>query len=172
MRKIIIVLVLSFFLFSCGNDSNQWRQNVNDNIVEDNEPLDAIDAEFEKEYAKIVEEEQIDEDYKLVRELEDLEEDKKVWKKAKWSCNKQTPDWWVCLEYYGSFWSEQQMKLNCKWGGTFSYKICPRTMDWWCNTWVGTQLDNVLWMYRLWESKKSAIKVCNASGVSRWITTK
>jgi len=45
--------------------------------------------------------------------LEDGEDDKKSGGKAKGSCD-AIADSSTCIEYYGSFWTEQQMKLQCQ----------------------------------------------------------
>jgi hypothetical protein len=54
----------------------------------------------------------------------------------------------TCIDYFGSFWTEQQMRLNCSGPGvTFSRNGCPYAELGGCNTGAGTIADAVLWHY-------------------------
>ena len=187
MKKIFSVfalLSLLLFLEGCDkteveNDLNQARENEEILTKEEAEALKE-DPEFKEDFleelTKAVEEQKIEEDYNLVRELE-KSEDKKMDGKAKGSCD-AIGESSTCIEYYGSFWTDLQMKLQCEGAGTFSKKPCPRDFAGGCNTGMGTEADMVAWMYLRGggeitaESLKYAKMACDATMVSKWLTTR
>mgnify|MGYP007050445082 CR=1 FL=1 len=186
MKKVILWIFILFSVFLLAWCQNKKNSDVpKDAVVGENGLVKwemMIDGEVyagEELQQKILEEqfEWVDEDYELVRELEDGEDDKKSGGKAKGSCD-AIADSSTCIEYYGSFWTEQQMKLQCQWAGTFSKKWCPSDMAWWCNTAMWTQADMVAWMYLRWggeidaEWLKYAKMACDATMASKWIETK
>jgi hypothetical protein len=82
----------------------------------------------------------------------------------------------TCLDYFGSFWTEQQMRLNCTGPGVaFSLNGCPYSELGGCNTGVGTISDAVLWHYGRGahafsaEDAAAAERVCNMTPLSRWV---
>ncbi len=82
----------------------------------------------------------------------------------------------TCLEYVGSFWTKQQMELNCSDSGIFSTKPCTEGMKGGCNVGAGTMTDMVTWFYLTGggeineESMKYAALACNANPLGRWVT--
>ena len=82
----------------------------------------------------------------------------------------------TCIDYFGSFWTEQQMRLNCTGPGvSFSLNACPYTALGGCNTGVGTIADSVLWHYSRGahafdaQTAADAERVCNLTTLSRWV---
>lgn len=83
----------------------------------------------------------------------------------------------TCLDYVGSLWTEQQMKLNC--GdprGIFSLDGCPYSDVGGCRTTVGTITETIIWSYDYGgdpitpEVKPYAMGACNALQVADWVT--
>jgi len=84
----------------------------------------------------------------------------------------------TCLEYYGSIWGENQMKLSCDDVGIFSTQSCPADTVGGCNTGIDTEADMVAWMYLRGggeiteESIPYAQMACDATLGSKWVNTK
>lgn len=185
MKNIFLIISISFLLFGCVDENNVQNNPKNQNdsqqkLVEkeDGQYLSSEDQKkAEAEMEKILDEEEkkINEDYELVRELEDSEDAKKESKGAKGSCN-DIKDSSTCLEYYGSFWNEDEMRLNCEGAGTFSFDPCPQDMAGGCNTGMGTMADLVAWMYSRGggdidaEAMGYAQKACESTPLSKWIS--
>lgn len=188
MKKIFTLLTLILFattLTACTTKTEVEEelnaQRENEELVTDEEMEDLKkDPEFMEDYMEELlnadEEEKINEDYNLVIKLEESEEDKKSGK-SKGSCN-AIDNGSTCVEYYGSFWTDQQMQLQCEGSGTFSKSPCPEGMSGGCNTGVGTMADMVAWMYPYGgggmdaESMKYAKMACDATMASKWIQMK
>ncbi len=177
--KLLASLLVVIFLAGCA-DSVETKT---EDLLTDSE-VDALieDPEFLTDYREAMEEaideEKMNEDMELVNELLDLEDDKKTGNKSKGSCDSVSESS-TCIEYYGSFWTEQVIKMGCSESdGVFSTKPCPSGMSGGCNTGVGTPADMVVWMYLTGggdmtaESMKHASMACSATMASRWITTK
>lgn len=131
--------------------------------------LEKVEQNFENaEAAKIADE------YNMVTGLEDLEDAKKDGSAARGSCN-AIAEGSTCLEYVGSMWTEQQMRLNCSDSGTFSLEACPDDMAGGCNVGAGTISDMISWFYYRGdgeitpESLFSAQQVCNMNPMGKWI---
>lgn len=82
----------------------------------------------------------------------------------------------TCIDYFGSFWTEQQMRLNCTGPGVaFSLNACPHTELGGCNTGAGTITDAVLWHYGRGaqafsvQDAADAERVCNQTPLARWV---
>ena len=81
----------------------------------------------------------------------------------------------TCIDYVGSFWSEQQMKLNCGQVGEFSTNTCPYTELGGCQMTGGTAVEVVTWSYDHGGQSISAeeavyqAKACNALATGNWI---
>ena len=108
-------------------------------------------------------------------EVFDLAEETGSTNRVRGSCNaiaaKST-----CLDYFGSFWTEQQMRLNCTGSGvSFSLNACPYSDLGGCNTGAGTIADSVAWHYDRGahafnaQTAAEAAMVCNATPLSRWV---
>ena len=182
MKKyILFVVIFSLFFISCTKtdvDIELENARNSERLLTDEEYkiLDKEDSDFQHDYLddmiEATEENKITEDYNLVRELEDLEDLKKSGKWWKFSCDaiKESS---TCIEYYGSFWQAEHVKMGCRW--IFSSKSCPIDTIWWCNTGVWTMADMVVWMYLRgdwWiteESVKHAKNACDATMMSNWI---
>lgn len=183
MKKYILIMIISslFFVSCTKTDVDVELENSRNSeellTDEENEILQKEDPEFAEDYLRelndAVEENKLNEDIKLVEELEELENLKKSWEWSKFSCD-MVLESSVCIEYYGSFWTAEQVKIWCKW--IFSEKKCPSDYIWWCNTWEWTMADMVTWMYLRWnwgmtnESIKNAKNACNATLMASWIT--
>ena len=83
----------------------------------------------------------------------------------------------TCLDYVGSLWTEQQMKLNC--GdprGTFSLNACPYSEVGGCRTGGGTIAETIIWSYDYGgdpitpEVKPYTMSACNALQIADWVT--
>jgi hypothetical protein len=108
-------------------------------------------------------------------EVFDLTEEVGSTNRVRGSCNaiaaKST-----CIDYFGSFWTEQQMRLNCTGAGvSFSLNACPYTALGGCNTGAGTIADAVAWHYNRGahafnaQTAADATRVCNATPLSKWV---
>jgi len=81
-----------------------------------------------------------------------------------------------CIDYRGSLWTEEQMKLNCQGGGASSLNGCPYSENGGCLSGGGTVADTVFWSYDegnnpiSGEQLQYEIKACNAVLASKWIT--
>ena len=189
LRNVFGVLLLLIVLTACEIETeelvevNQPKASETDiaDYADDSEgrqlTQEEIDEiEIDKEIDRAFEEAQIDEDYELVRELEDLEARKQTGEATRGSCNSITESS-VCMAYYGAFWSEAQMKLNCRGAGVFSTNPCPRESVGGCNIGNGGPSDMVSWFYNtggspMGDSLESAINVCNMNPMGRWINAK
>lgn len=199
MKKFSIIFVLIFVVVvfaGCNkNNNNQQNQNqsqnqeqnkTNEQLVEEGKLIETEDGlvpseeyrrELEQEMAKVEDEEmkRLQEDVDLANEMMDLEDDKKAGRKVKGSCN-AIVEGSTCLEYYGSFWTDMQMKMNCEGSGDFSSSPCPSDMAGGCNTGYGTEADMVAWMYYRGEggitpeSLGYAKMACDATLGSKWLT--
>ncbi len=184
MKKIIFVslILCSIILFWCNNTNNnpekpeEVAQVWEDGLIDGEVMIDWEIYAGEKIQQKILDEQfkGVDEKYALLREIEDLEDLKKSGLKAKRSCN-AIADASTCIEYYGSFWTEEMVRIGCDEWWVFSSEACPRDMAGWCNTAVGTNADMVAWMYTYggWEMNTESIKyakmACDATMASKWI---
>lgn len=153
-------------------DAEIEKENLGKELTQDE--IEEIEADEEIE--KALEEAQIDEDYNLVREMEDLDEKKKSGQAARGSCDVIT-EASTCLEYYGSFWTETQMKYNCEGGGIFSLKPCVEGHLGGCNIGKGGPSDMVTWFYNIGgspmgDSLEYAQKACDATPMSNWVGAK
>jgi hypothetical protein len=81
-----------------------------------------------------------------------------------------------CLDYIGSFWTEEQMSLNCKGGGTYSKTTCPYSDNGGCRAGAGTITENVIWSYDRGGNPISGenvvyeAKACDANPLADWVT--
>lgn len=185
MKKLFPIFALfmfSFILLGCDKtqiDEELQTQRETQELLTDAEDkaLQKEDPEFQQDYmqalADATEEARIDEDMALIDELE-ASNDKKKAGKAKGSCN-AIEESSTCLEFYGSFWNESGMKLQCEGSGVYSQAPCPGDMAGGCNTGIGTPADMVAWMYLRGggEIEPEAIKFakmsCDATLASAWI---
>ena len=191
MKKIFLIALVALFLTGCEVEtevleeypapkktSEEAQQNPEQKELTPEEQQ-RLEQEAEAEYRRMEEEEarKIHEDYKLVRELEDADDAKKTGDRVRGSCN-SIDDASTCIEYYGSFWTAEQIQLGCEGVGTYSSGGCPDDMAGGCNTGFGTQADMVAWLYLRGggeidaESLKYAKMACDATMASKWITTK
>jgi hypothetical protein len=81
-----------------------------------------------------------------------------------------------CLDYIGSFWTEQQMELNCGAAGTFSKNTCPYSNNGGCQAGAGTITESVVWSYDYGgqpitgENVKYEAMACDANPLGKWVT--
>lgn len=94
--------------------------------------------------------------------------------KVKGSCNSVAQNS-VCIDYMGSFWSNEQMKLNCSGPEvSFSKNTCPYSEIGGCKSGGGTMTEIVIWYYPYGgepitgELIDITQKVCNATWASQW----
>ncbi|PLX26170.1 hypothetical protein C0581_05170 [Candidatus Parcubacteria bacterium] len=190
MKKTIVLIGVLFavtFIFTgctktdVENDLEQSREGEELMTQDEADVLHQEDQEFQEDYmrelADATEEKHLDESIALIDELEDGYAKKKEGGHAKGSCD-AIAESSTCMEYYGSFWNEAEMKLHCSDSGTFSFDGCPSDMSGGCNTGTGTSADMVAWMYTRGgggitvESLKYAKMACDATMASQWIMTK
>lgn len=188
MKKVLIffsLIILTIALSACTKtsvDENLEESRENQELLtnEEGQLLAAEDTEFQEDYMQALseanEEKNLDESITLIDELENSKVNKKEGK-AKGSCDAIESSS-VCIEYYGSFWNEQEMRLHCEGSGQFSVNSCSNDMFGGCNTGLGTQADMVTWMYLRGngeitpESAKYAKMACDATLASEWIEMK
>lgn len=81
-----------------------------------------------------------------------------------------------CVDYIGSFWTEEQMKLNCEGVGQFSTNTCPYSEVGGCQVGAGTLAENVMWSFSYGgepiagEQIIYASGACNAIPGAQWVT--
>ncbi|MBT3817317.1 MAG: hypothetical protein HOG08_03160 [Candidatus Magasanikbacteria bacterium] len=179
-----VLIALCFITTGCTKTDveNDLQQERQDQELLTQEEADALradgDTEFEEDYmrelADATEERRVDNAIALIDDLEDSKVDKLDGKKSAGSCN-AISEASTCMEYYGSFWTEESARLNCSDSGKFSTEPCPTDHAGGCNTGMGTEADMVAWMYTRGgggitaESLKYAKMACEASFASNWI---
>ena len=198
MKKILLFsLALIFVLSGCGEKSEQ--ENYQSNITaeeerimekaekqgyeyltpEEQKVVEKFGQEAQKEFARAEEEEmrKLEEDVNLASEIDDLRDEKETGAVSRGSCDVIT-EGSTCIEYVGSFWTDQQMELNCQGAGVFSKSPCPAGMAGGCNIGEGVPSDMITWFYLYGggeitaESLDSAKKVCEATMMSRWLNAR
>lgn len=183
MKKYILLLfALLFVLWSCNKtdiDVELEKQRNEESFMTDDEfnEMKKEDPEFLDDYMNEMidadKEQNLREKSELVDEMIESEDLKKSWKWWKFSCN-MIAEWSTCIEYYGSIWTIEQVKLWCP-DGIVSYDACPADTVWGCNTWEGTMADMVSWLYLRWnwwmtsDSIKHAKNACDATMMASWI---
>ncbi len=192
MKKKFLLLFLAFVLIlsGCGNGSGQ--KSGQSNITAEDEGImkeiekknyknltpeeEKVVEKFEKE-AEAEEKRKLDNDYNLAVELDNLREKKETGEASKGSCD-AIEKASTCIEYVGSFWTDQQMKTNCEGAGRFSKDSCPEGMAGGCNVGEGVPSDMISWFYLYGggeitkESLKSAKGACEATPMSKWINAR
>ncbi|MBT6690960.1 hypothetical protein HOB10_01345 [Candidatus Parcubacteria bacterium] len=116
--------------------------------------------------------EEIDEGIEVVEDmLQETSGDYKV----RGSCN-TIDDKSHCVDYIGSFWTEQQMELNCGSEGTFSKNTCPYSTNGGCQTGGKTITEVVIWSYDhggqpiSGEEAQYEAMACNVNPLGTWVT--
>ncbi len=81
-----------------------------------------------------------------------------------------------CLDYVGSFWTEEQMKYACEGSGTLSLnQTCPYSELGGCRATGGLITENIIWYYGYggmpWSDEEAmySAMACNALDVSDWV---
>lgn len=80
-----------------------------------------------------------------------------------------------CLDYIGSIWTEQQMRLNCQGAGEFSFNTCPYTEQGGCQATADTISETILWSYNYGGSPITADVLpfeqaaCNTNPAAQWV---
>ena len=94
--------------------------------------------------------------------------------KIKGSCGAYAKS--TCIDYIGSFWTEEQMKLNCSGPDVaFSKNTCKYAELGGCNMGAGTFTEIVTWHYKEGsggyneETVIYASGACNALPMAKWI---
>ncbi len=190
MKKIFSAFFLVLFAITINGCTSKGEIEDELNKQREMEPIiseeeqaildEANDPKLEYDYREIAEsaaaEEKENADLSLLEELEESEINKNQGTKLKGSCN-SLPDNPVCIEYFGSFWTDQQMELNCSDSGVFSKEPCPTGMFGGCNTGAGLANDFVAWMYPSPDAgalgneiAKAAQMACDGLVTSRWLT--
>lgn len=157
-RKIIpflfLVGILSFVLSGCGENE----------IILDIEQPDNPEAMSLEELEEMGE------------ALGDLLEEERESNKVMGSCN-SIPSSSICVDYIGSFWTWEQIQLQCSGGNMVPSKnACPYSDYGGCNTGAGQMIEMVSWFYKEGaggyneENKQYAIGVCNATMNAQWTT--
>ncbi len=190
-KKILLMSLLFILILSGCNKKEQTDLNESGLTKKEGEKIQEIEKKDYKDLTKEEEEfvdkiekninnaedKKLQEDIDLVMELEDLRDKKETGEAAKGSCN-AISEASTCIEYIGSFWTEEQMKLNCKGSGIFSTKACPDDMSGGCNIGTGIASDMITWFYlrgggEMNEiSLKSAKNVCEMTPMSTWLISR
>ncbi|MBU0530917.1 MAG: hypothetical protein ABIG32_02060 [Candidatus Uhrbacteria bacterium] len=82
----------------------------------------------------------------------------------------------ACVDYAGTMWTEEQMRLNCQGAGSFSLNTCPYSDRGGCVATPGTITETVVWSYGYGgqpiseEEAGYAADACNAGPVSNWVS--
>jgi len=84
----------------------------------------------------------------------------------------------VCIDYIGSMWTEQQMKLNCQGAGrVFSKNGCPYSEVGGCRSTPGAIPETIAWSYNYGGDPITAENVQYASGacnqlapIAQWVS--
>lgn len=111
-------------------------------------------------------------DYEEVQEL--IQETNDQYK-VRGSCN-VIDESSTCLDYVGSFWTKEQMTLNCQGVGAFSENTCPYTTVGGCQAGAGSFVETILWSYNYGgelitpENEIYASGACNANPAGQWVT--
>jgi hypothetical protein len=136
-----------------------------------------VDMDMEQDGENVTEEQRLNESINLFDKLENSENKKVTSGQVRGSCN-AIGESSTCIEYYGSFWNEQKIKLLCSDSDVFSTEECPTNMSGGCNTGIGTPSDMVTWMYTkggggiTTKSLKYAKMACDAAAASKWLNSK
>ena len=105
----------------------------------------------------------------VVELLEEIDGDSKV----KGSCDLIARDS-TCIDYIGSFWTEEQMTWNCLDGAFSTKQTCPYSNNGGCKTTPGLITETILWSYQTGGKPISAEEAvyqamaCNANPVGEW----
>lgn len=111
-------------------------------------------------------------DYEDVHELLEEVSDEYT---TRGSCN-TIDDSSVCIDYIGSFWTDEQMQYNCEGAGTFSKNTCPYSTIGGCKNMDGTVMETVIWYYNYGgdpiteENLPYVSGVCEANPACHWTT--
>jgi hypothetical protein len=104
-----------------------------------------------------------------------LIEEKEGQKKSRGSCN-AIGFGSQCIDYVGSMWTDEQMKLNCQGEGrSFSKDACPYPENGGCNMGADTITEIVAWNYPYGGDPvtggdlESAVGACNLTVGSKWV---
>ena len=110
----------------------------------------------------------------MIDAYSDLFEDPNGDGKVKGSCNSVAENS-VCIDYMGSFWTEEQMKLNCTGPEvSFSKNTCPYPEIGGCKSGGGTITEIIIWYYPYGgepitgELIDITRQVCNVTYMSQW----
>ncbi len=163
MKKLIAMSVIFFALITVtACTKTEINNEVNDNDLNQEVILDDV--------------QNLDESMDSINELTESENNGEN-NSLKGSCD-TIDDSSACIEFYGSIWNEQTIKLSCEGTGTYSAGSCPQDMSGGCNTGVGTIADAVSWFYTRGggeitpESLQYAEMACNATLDSKWVLSR
>jgi len=92
---------------------------------------------------------------------------------AKGSCD-TIDDASICVEYYGSYWTADNIRQACTGAGAYKTKPCPRPALGACLMSSGTENEMATWYYDYGgdphgESITYATQACNANPFGQWI---
>jgi len=175
MKKYLLLsLILTLVLVGCEKPTTQNPLITEDEKIIGDEELEIV------ENAKNEEEEsmkKLEESVELAFDLDELKDKKETNVTSRGSCD-LIAEASTCIEYIGSFWTDQQMRLHCESTGIFSKDPCPSGMVGGCNIGEGVISDMITWFYLqggggITEvSLKHAENACNATMMSRWVNAK
>jgi hypothetical protein len=80
----------------------------------------------------------------------------------------------TCIDYIGSFWTEEQMKWNCSAGAFSTEKTCSYSNNGGCRATPGLITETILWSYQTGGKPISAEEAvyqamaCNANPAGEW----
>ena len=111
-------------------------------------------------------------DYKEVKDI--IKESDSTKKKVQGSCD-QIAKASHCVDFVGSVYTEERMKLSCS-EGKFSKNTCSYSNNGGCRSMEGTISESIIWSYDYGgnpmkgEELQYEIKACNSLSIAKWIT--
>jgi hypothetical protein len=118
-----------------------------------------------------------DEDISYEDDVKPLIEEENPSTAVRGSCN-AIPFGSTCVDYIGSLWTEEQMRLNCGGSNTsFSLDACPYSDLGGCRATKGTITETIIWNYPYGgqpfteEDAGYAAMACNALTVGSWVSS-
>ncbi len=84
----------------------------------------------------------------------------------------------TCIDYVGSFWSEEQKKYHCQESGVLSDKVCENGNIGGCQIGRGSPSDIIIWMYPYGgepisaDTVQSAKPGCDMNPMGNWLNAR
>ena len=95
--------------------------------------------------------------------------------KVRGSCN-TINDQSACIDFIGSIFTEERIKLSCEGVGVFSENACPYSELGGCQSSAGTISESIIWSYDYGgqpisrEEAQYQAMACNSLPMGKWVT--